>query len=294
MKFSAALRTMMILMIAMNGCTKWELQKNAENYMSSGRNCEAVEEYDKVLKLDPDIMNKESFRANYKISTIECSNTILARAEKYQASGMVVKAIEEFKSSIKVNPDNTKAKELLEVASRQKMENDKKSEEHFIKGMTFYDQKKWSSALSEFNKSISYNNNHPLASIRASSTNKKISEAENLFNEALVDFQKRKWTESISGFEKVLAVSPYHELALENITKARTMIAGVNKSYNDGMMLYNKGLYKEAEKELIKTLENDPYFYNAKEPLVDIYYILAVEYEKRGMIGNALVKFIKA
>jgi len=102
-----------LLLVALAGCSGYRNARQAEIATQQGKWDEAVLQYIKALEVDPDNIG---YKANLLRAKIKASQDHFERGKRYQAAGVVERALIEYEQAVQLDPTNQYAKAELDHA----------------------------------------------------------------------------------------------------------------------------------------------------------------------------------
>ena len=206
--------------------------------------------------------------------------------------GEFLRAGEEFKAALEIEPEHKEAKKYLELIGKRLEEIVNKGEFktvgelYYAQGTIFYIKGEWEKAISQWENALKIDSSNKELSefIKIAKKRKQEEEvfekAEVLYREGLAHYNEGKINEAIKQLKEVIKFNPQHRKAQELLAKAREKVAAmkveeeerrlretVEKRYFQGIDYYAEGEFNKAIKEWKEVLRIDPEHKGAKEYL---------------------------
>ncbi len=204
------------------------------DYLQSRDFCKATEEFKEAIALKPKLLLEAEFVKNNTIAKRECAKIYYQKGIELSQKGSLIEAIDALNKSVELDANNANAREALDIAKKNKSQNDQAAETAYQEGLRYFQNKDWINALNAYKRAIELNPNHISARAKLAEIEPEVSKAEALYNEAMLCFVKKQWDEALQGFDKVLSTSPHH-----NNTKLK--VGEVKKEQADARDCYGKG-----------------------------------------------------
>ncbi len=260
---------------------------SAEQFFLQNRYQDAYREWDLVLKVDPNNQAAQEGIKKLKTKKVSTNDLITSQGLDYMKKGNVKAALEEFKSTLKVDPKNLVAKQYVD-----KLQNEQKneSEKFYRKGVELLSQGKINEAIDNLEQAQEVNQ-------QDQRTKNLLYKARTQLRDNLKALMARgielanagRVAEAKEKFNEVLKLSPGNAEATEYLSKltGQTTHAAVNKDeikklYYDGVSLYLDGQNRRAIEVWQKILVLDPENQEAKSSIAKAEMELK-EMEKRGI-----------
>ena len=281
--------------------------------LRSGELSKAIENFKKVLKIDPQNQVALEFlnKANSLVKDYIKSN--LKLAENYYDKKDYGKALGAYREVLNLEPDNKEAKKGVEKV-REKISEQLKA--HYDKGLEYFNKEKLKEAIDELKKALELDPEYILAKQLLEQAEKKYEEnkakytiQENL--EIGIDyFQNKNYTKAKEYFTKVLEIDPNHKEAKDYLEKTEKeleylkkqeeiaqvigegMIAFRRKKFNEAIEIWQKAKEKDPENKLID--EYIEYAKRSQAESINKFYNEGLEYLKNGDLLSAKDSFEKA
>jgi tetratricopeptide (TPR) repeat protein len=260
---------------------------SAENFFLQNHYQDAFREWDLALKIDPN--NQAALEGLRKLKTkkISTNDLITTQGLDYMKRGNVKAALEEFKSTLKVDPKNLVAKQYVD-----KLQNEQKSEseKYYRKGVELLSQGQVNEAIANLEQALE-------VAPTDQRTKNLLYKARTMLRDNLKALMARgvelanagRAAEAKEKFTEVLKLSPGNAEATEYLSKltGQATHAAVNKDeikklYYDGVSLYLDGQNRRAVEVWQKILVLDPDNQEAKSSIAKAEMELK-EMEKRGI-----------
>ena len=210
--------------------------KSGLEYRKGGKYNLAIEEFEKILKLDP--QNQEARKHLQSIRRLLRDEIEAHRrkAEEHMALENFVEAIEEYNRLMELLPGDLEAEEGLTLASQRLQ-----IAEHTRKGVERFEAGDYKGAILEFNSILKIDPQNRMAkdylqnAINKSAKPTSLSElrkdqkAWNLYLDGLSQYQEGNYREAIELWKRVLEYYPNNENTLRNIEEAKVRLKGMEK-----------------------------------------------------------------
>jgi tetratricopeptide (TPR) repeat protein len=260
---------------------------NAEQFFLQNRFQDAYREWDAVLKIDPNNQAASEGMKKLKTKKVSTNDLITSQGLDYMKKGNVKAALEEFKSTLKVDPKNLVAKQYVD-----KLQNEQKSEseKYYRKGVELLSQGKINEAITNLEQALE-------VSPQDQRTKNLLYKARTQLRDNLKALMARgielanagRVAEAKEKFNEVLKLNPGNGEAADYLSKLTGQVshAAVNKDeikklYYDGVSLYLDGQNRRAIEVWQKILVLDPQNQEAKSSIAKAEMELK-EMEKRGI-----------
>ncbi|NTV51646.1 MAG: tetratricopeptide repeat protein [Candidatus Firestonebacteria bacterium] len=260
---------------------------SAESFFLQNRFQDAYREWDLALKIDPNNQAALEGLRKLKSKKVSTNDLITSQGLDYMKRGNVKAALEEFKSTLKVDPKNLVAKQYVD-----KLQNEQKneSEKFYRKGVELLSQGQINEAITNLEQALEVapqdqrtkNLLYKARTQLRDNLKALLARGVELANGGRVAEAKEKFTE-------VLKLNPGNAEATEYLSKltGQTTRAAVNKDeikklYYDGVSLYLDGQNRRAIEVWQKILVLDPNNPEATSSIAKAEMELK-EMEKRGI-----------
>ncbi len=281
--------------------------------LREGRLGDAIDNFNKVLKIDPNNAVAKQFlnKAQSLIKDNIASNLRLAESSYKQ--GNYKDALAYYRNVLKLDPTNKDAKKG-EENSHDKLLG--KIKEHYNTGIEFFKQKDMKKAIDEFQKALAIDPEYAPANdfLKKAQEEYEKNKFAYMVRDSLQDgidlFQNKNFQQAKDKFQKVLELDPNNQKAKDYISKCDNEIANLGKQEEiakiiaDGMIKYRKRNYDEAIKIWEQVESIDPgnkiigeyidYAKRAQKESMDKFYNNGVNYFQNGDLLNAKESFQKA
>ncbi|NTV47885.1 MAG: hypothetical protein HGB11_15510, partial [Chlorobiales bacterium] len=214
--------------------------------------CDAVTHYRKALSLSPDRANDQKFDANLQYAKKECAKSHYRKGADHVARQQLDEAVNAFKASLAVDPENKAAQQALEQSLNTKAESIFKAVDNHQDGMAFAAKKDWRNAVKNFKRAQTINAKTQTQE-QIDNALQQIKQAESIYNSALVLLEKKKWSDAVGKLGNVLAIDPAHPDAPGKLLLAKSEIAAGQDHYLKGVDALKRenrieaaGLFKKA------------------------------------------------
>jgi len=210
--------------------------KSGLEYRKRGKYNLAIEEFERILKLDP--QNEEARRHLQSIRKL-LRDEIAARrsrANEYMTLENFVEAIDEYNRLLDYLPGDPEAEKGLKLATQRVLVS-----EHTRKGVERFEAGDYKGAILEFNSILKIDPGNRMAkdylqkAISRSAKPTSLTELRkdpttwNLYLDGLSKYQEGNYREAIKLWEKILEYYPNNENTLRNIEEARVRLKGMEK-----------------------------------------------------------------
>jgi len=275
--------------------SKWQIEKNiqqyyraGEKYYSENKVTQALTEWEKALIWDPE--NEElkkkiddTRRELEAVANKKIIENYIEQAYVYYSEGKLLDSLDNWKEILKLDPENSRAKEYIEKINSKLTESEKRNGElrekeknklliadYLRKGDIYFDKGEYTSAIEEWKKIIKINPEHQEAKENIINAEKKIIELVNTYFEQGVKlFNEQKYSDSAVEFRKVLKLNPEHSESKQYIEKIKNETTKkvdpkqIEQMYYTSADLYFAGKYNQSIEILNKLLKLDPFNKNA-------------------------------
>jgi tetratricopeptide (TPR) repeat protein len=225
-----------------------------EKYYKKGDLISARAMFEEIIALDPDHQEARDYINMIEQRFEEVVDSIFVRGVSYYEQTNYLKALDDMRKVLTLNPDHEKAKEyvtLIENKLRElekiKLELKRKQEEKrkrrkisawLKKGLNYYEGKQWARAINSFNEVLALAPGHKIA-------------LEHIvicyYAQGLTLHKEGKLLEALRMFNSVLKLYPEHQEAQERISRLDEERKEKAEEYNrKGLVEYTKGNLKEA------------------------------------------------
>ena len=225
-----------------------------EEYYEKGDLISARAMFEEIIALNPDHQEARDYINMIEQRFGEVVDSIFARGVSYYEQTNYLKALDDMKKVLTLNPDHEKAKEyvtLIENKLRElekiKLELKRKQEEKrkrrkisawLKKGLNYYEGKQWARAINSFNEVLALAPDHKTASEHIVIC---------YYAQGLTLHKEGKLLEALRMFNNVLRLYPEHQEAQERISRLDEERKEKAEEYNrKGLVEYTRGNLKEA------------------------------------------------
>jgi len=259
---------------------------------------EAIERYTRCLELNADhAPAREALIEARK----ESSKVHLQAGLSLADSGNLYGAIDELARSVELDPDNRTAQDALNMSLKVKKGNERKAEEHFKTGMSYFQNMDWNKSVAEFGASIAYNPSHVLAGCKAKEAKDRIDSANDLYNRGMEFFDRKDWDPATDQFEAALRVSPFFQEPRKRIEEAAESKKQAEWFSLRGDTSFEEKRWDEAITAYRRALDLAPNHGPSQDRLVKALHESAEKHSTAGMAlldksnaGRAVVEFTSA
>jgi len=193
-------------------------------YFRQGNLHAALNEWERLLKLDPDHILAKEYREKTRLSLEEELTKHRNAARTLEAQGRLTEALIEWKEVLRLNPNDETAQESSKRLSKTIFE-----AQHLNLGIKYFDNGQYSKASAEFELVLRSNPGHKSAQeyLRKCGQRPVLSDiAKNkelwkLYLQGVEEFSQGEYAKAIEYWEKVLKLDPQNENALRNIEEAK-------------------------------------------------------------------------
>ncbi|NIN92907.1 PorV/PorQ family protein [bacterium] len=236
-----------------------------EKYYKKGDLISARAMFEEIIALNPDHREAKNYINTIEQRFGEVVDSIFGRGVSYYEQANYLKALDDMKKVLTLNPEHEKAKqyvtliedklrELEKIKLELRMKQEEKRKRRKIsaslkKGLSYYESKQWVKAINSFNEILALAPDHKVAL-------KHIVIC--YYAQGLTLYKEGKLLEALHMFNNVLRLYPEHEEAQKKISQVNEECKEKAEEYNrQGLVEYTKGNLKEA----IEAWENALRFY---------------------------------
>jgi len=246
-----------------------------EKYYEKGDLISARAMFEEIIALNPDHEEARDYINTIEQRFEEVVDSIFARGISYYEQTNYLKALDDMKKVLTLNPDHEKAKEYVTLSENKlrelekiKLELKRKQEEKrrrrkistcLKRGMSYYERKEWARAINSFNEVLALAPGHKIASEHIVIC---------YYAQGLTLHKEGKLLEALRMFNNVLRLYPEHEEAQERISLINEERKEKAKEYNrKGLVEYTRGNLQEAIEAWENALRFDPDLETARKNL---------------------------
>ncbi len=282
-------------------------------YLREGKLGDAINSFKKVLKIDPEHKVAKIFLQKALSLAKTGIKSYLALAEKYYDQEQYIKALENYREVLKIEPENDDAKDGVEKCMK-KLE--KKKEELFNQGVKLYENKKYLDAIKKFEEVLKIDPEHVYARKYLKKVkeeyeaNKEKIELERYISDGREYFYNRNFVKAREYFKKALELDPENKVAKDFLKKCDKELKELEKQEKiakilaEGLIAYRRKEYEKAISIWKRIKEIDPenevidqYIESAKKAQMESmnkYYNDGVKFLNDGNLLAAKEAFEKA
>jgi len=214
--------------------------KHGMAFFENGDYNKAIEEWDKMLLLEPNNELAKQWIAAAKDENEKKVLSLMSSAESYGRSHKFLEAIGELNKARRMNPNDSQIK-LIEQRITE-YENRMNFMELFQQGVRYYIQKDFQNAMASFKNALTLQPNDATvrkyyddAEARANAREEKMTPAVNKKHfEAVKLFAAGKYEEALKIWEQIQKVQRYNKQILDGIDAARERIEAQQKGSRNG------------------------------------------------------------
>lgn len=259
---------------------KSKKMRNAERYLTQGKISAAIEEYELILKNNPNDVNVQNILGDLfnKVGNVEAAVKFYSKAAKhYDSRGFSKKAIAVYKKINRLKPNSPEI--LINLAELYKKIRFLKDALHHYEELAKYHEERNNpkEAFSIWKKIIEIGSDNPDIYVKMGDfyyQNRKYDHAMEVYVNGASQFLARdKLKEALAAYSKVLKVKPTHLTSLKGYAKTQI----------------KRGYPEKAAETLRKTLDSNPS--NKKDIfflLVDCYLEIEDLAEAESLLLNQL------
>ncbi len=228
--------------------------EQGEKFYEKGDLISARAMFEEIVALNPDHQEARDYINTIEQRFEEVVDSIFARGVSYYEQTNYVKALDEMKKVLTLNPDHEKAKEYVTLSEsklreqeRIKLELKRKQEEKrkrrkistcLKRGLNYYKRKEWARAINSFNEVLALAPGHKIASEHIVIC---------YYAQGLTLHKEGKLLEALRMFNNVLRLYPGHEEAQERISRIDEERKEKAEEYNrKGLVEYTRGNLQAA------------------------------------------------
>ena len=269
--------------------------------LRNGNLASAIENFKKVLKVDPENKIAKKFLNKAKSLIKDAVKYNLKLAKESFRKKKYSDALGYYREVAKLDKNNKEAKKGIKLC-QEKL--DKVLKLHFNNGLTYFNKKDYINALKEFKSALEIDSEYLPAKNMIEKTKKLYEEnktqidlAQNIKN-GMDYFYNKNYEQARIYFKKALKIDPENEKAKTYLKKCEDNLQDllkqekIAKIITDGLIYYRKKKFEQAINEWKKVKEIDPqnktideyiqYAKRAQEESLNKNYNKGIEYFNRG------------
>lgn len=231
--------------------------EKASNFLLSNQYSDAIAEWNKVLKVQPDNKQAQGFIDDAKGKLAEEVNKHLATGKSWAKRGNTVDALNELNIAHQMDPDNpavNKAIAALKVNNKQKVK------ALVAEGDEFYRSNDYSDALISYLKAQKVDpHNSAVKKKVAMLKSKQSKDIKNVLDKANRAYDKRDYLNAKKYFQVAQQLDPGNENVKGSLFRVQKDISNrVKELDEEGVALFNSGDKDKAKSNFAKVLQFKP------------------------------------
>lgn len=232
------------------------LRKGSEAYFG-GEFGNAVSNWSKVLKLDPENANAKKFISTAQVKVSSEINTHNEQAEAYYLQNRYQDAYSEWKMVLKLNPKNATA---LAGIKKLKLKDTEKNEIATNQAIVLANRGNVSAAMEALQGALKADpSNKKAQDNMAKLQTQQKNEAEKHYRKGVELLSRDKVREAIESLEQAYDIAPDDQRTKNLLYKARTQLRdNLKAAISRGIELANAGRIPEAKEKFNEALKLDP------------------------------------
>ena len=244
------MKRIVLILLLLCGCYQTIVMNRGDGFLAKQHYTQAAQEYDKLLKRNPDAINDPRFSKNYQLAR---SRSCFQKAQQKIREKDWAAGIELLQKCLEIDKDYAEAKMLLKKTSQNAAVGLHKS------AIELADRGELARAIREIERVLKFDSENPDAMASLASTQYDFKQRKDLYHRGYVKALGQRWLEAGEIFEQAIAENPNHLPARVDLREVILQLEKTDKHFQDAKLYFRQLNLKKAKTSISLALAISPH-----------------------------------